>query len=293
MSNFVFLTVMKLKGLIENIEKVLPAKTAMEKDRIGLQLQSGRDNVDKLLITYEVTDDVVAEAISGNFDCIITFHPLIWMPLLKIEDEERVGRLVTKLISAKIALISVHTTFDAYEYGTSRILLDKLGLTYKSFLLPDKEVENAGLGVIGEFDKPIDYQTFIESVSHNFIAPLKYCKGKTESIKTVAILGGSGSSMIDDALRAGVDAYITADCTYHQFHSLKGKMWLIDPGHYEMEQFLAPVLKKIIEKSIKENSGENVEIDFSEVYTNPVCYYPDQKGLASEQINLLTNRYGM
>lgn len=277
---------MILKELIKHIEELLPPISAMNNDRIGLQLQSQKEKVSNILIVYEVTDDVVNEAIIGGYDCIITFHPLIWMPLLSINNEERVGRLVSKLISNNIALISVHTTFDSFHQGTSRILLDLLELRFTSFLVEDKNIENTGLGVIGKFDKPMLAEDFLQLVSDKLIANLRYTEGKSNTIQSVAILGGSGSDFIDAALNAGADAYITADCTYHQFHRLKGDMWLIDPGHYEMEQFIPPVLKNIIEYKLK-NTDAELNFGFSKIRTNPVNYYPDKSEILKKQINFL------
>jgi len=141
---------MDINLLLNIIEKFLPRETAMEGDRIGLQVQAGNAEASNILISMELNDAVVEEAASLNADCIITFHPLIFHPLTQITETERVGRLLSFLIRKNISLISMHTNFDAYIYGTSRILCNKLDLEYKSFLVPDTKHEEHGMGVVCE-----------------------------------------------------------------------------------------------------------------------------------------------
>src|SRR3989339_1452082 len=100
---------MRLDSLLNKINNILPQDSGIEGDRLGLQIQSGRNNVSNILITMEVDKNVINEAIKLKCDCIITFHPLIYNPLLKIHDNDRVGYLTSELIKNSIALISIHT----------------------------------------------------------------------------------------------------------------------------------------------------------------------------------------
>ncbi len=262
---------MKINLLLDIIEKFLPAATAMEGDRIGLQINTGKSEIQKVLIAMELNEAVVNEAEKLKADCIITFHPLIFHPLTGIYDNDRVGRLTSLLIKNDITLISIHTNFDAYRNGTSRIFCDKLGLNYTSFLVPDSNIEGYGMGAICYADTPLTLEMLLEKVSSVCKSPLRYCRGKNDSeIKTIAIVGGSGSSYIDDAIKAKADAFITADVSYHNFHRVEGKMALIDPGHYEMEQFVAKGIHDFLSSKIE----TNVQLFLSEINTNPVNYYP-------------------
>lgn len=281
---------MKIEQLHEFIENLLPKETAVLGDRIGLQIQSGRTEIRKLLITMELNDEVAREANFKNCDCIITFHPLIYKPLTQILDDNRVGRITTKLILSKIALFSVHTTFDAYFEGTSKILSDKIGLNFESFLIPDNKIPNSGIGIISKTTEPITPVQLLESLRSVTNSPSRFCNGNPgKLIERVAIIGGSGSSYIDNAIEANVDAFITADISYHTFHKCSGEMMLIDPGHYEMEQFVSFGLMKLL----KENS-KNFDIDdiiVSEIMTNPVLYYPDSEDYLIKQKNYLVNKF--
>ncbi len=272
---------MHIIRLLDLIEQLLPAQTAMENDRIGLQVQSGLDEVENLLVTLEIDDEVIDEAISLNCDCIITFHPLIFNPLTSLVQTDRSGRLCSKLIRAGIALISIHTNFDAFAGGTSKIFAEKLGLKTTGFLADDKIYENKGMGVIAEPEAPIKPDELLNKVSSICSSPLRYSASRGNMIKKIAIVGGSGGSFMENAIESGADVFITADLTYHTFHAVAGKIMLIDPGHYEMEQFVPAGLKHLIENEIR---NEQIKfIGLSKVLTNPVRYYPDADRYAELQ----------
>ena len=79
-----------------------------------------------------------------------------------------------------------------------------------------------------------------------------------------------------------IDAFITADITYHQFHSVKGKLWLFDPGHYEMEQFVAKHIALLFEKDEIIGQG-GLKFQVTRQVTNPVEYYPNNKNYILKQ----------
>lgn len=101
-------------------------------------------------------------------------------------------------------------------------------------------------------------------------------------IRRVAIVGGSGASFIDDALAANVDAFITADLKYHDFHRTEGLLTLIDAGHYEMEQFVPIGLAALVEE-IAEKENEALTVMRSQTVPNPILYYPNTEEYRSAQ----------
>ncbi len=271
---------MTLGDFLDEINELLPPKTAMQGDRIGLQVQSSNIDFSKALVALEVTETVIAEAISQNCQLIVTFHPLIWQALLAINSDERVGNLVTKLIQNSISLFSIHTTFDSYAEGTSKIISDLLGMNFIDFLVPSETNENCGMGVIAQLPSPMNPDLFLERLSLAFGCPLRFARGTAKDIQTVAIVGGSGTSFFDDAIAKKADAFITADVSYHQFHKADGKIWLIDPGHYEMEQFVPEHLTSLL----NERFQSKALFVKSETITNPVYYYPVNKKNNNDKI---------
>lgn len=277
---------MDLIQFVHAVEEVLPPETAMDGDRIGLQLQSGRDEVRSVLVTMEVTDEVVREAVDGGCDCIVAFHPLIFAPLTSLRESERVGRLCTALIQHGIALLVAHTNFDAFPRGTSTLLAERLGLTVDGRLVDDPTRPGFGMGIIARPDPALHPGDLLERLHGVCNSPLRYTEGRQTSFGRIAVVGGSGASFIGKALAAQADVFITADIKYHDFHRVRGSLWLIDPGHYEMEQFVADGLFTLVD-DIAQRHG-SLSVRRSQVLSNPVRYYPGAEMYTQAQQEYLT-----
>ncbi len=278
---------MKLYDFLSRLETLLPPETAMDGDKIGLQIESEVDFVTKVLLCYEINSNIIKEATEQNCNCIISFHPLIFNPLNKISFNDRTAKLCYELIQNKLNLIIIHTNFDTFSEGTSKILSNKLNLHFQEFLIPDKNYTNFGMGVISIPERPISQNDLLERVKNVCSSPLRYSSGKNKDIETIAIVGGSGSSFIPQVLKKNIDAFITADVSYHKFHQTKDKLMLIDPGHYEMEQFVPFGMYELLKN---ESELSSIEFIASEICTNPVDYYPDTENFKKLQ-KLKINKY--
>lgn len=278
---------MELSKLINIFELEFPPKTAWSDDSIGLQISNSKSRIKNVYLTLELNEDSISEALSYSSDLIVTFHPLIFRPLSTITTDNRVGNLVSKLIKNDIGLYAIHTNFDSHPYGTSYELCKQLGFECSKFLIPDVNNDGYGMGVIIELENSIKINELLEKVADICNSPLKYNIGVNDNITKIAIIGGSGSSYIQEAYNQGCDVFITADLKYHDFHSVDGKMAIIDPGHYEMEQFVPLAMKNIL----KEKLGEGINLITGSVLTNPVNYYP-KHNYKESQIKYLNNYKG-
>ena len=95
-----------------------------------------------------------------------------------------------------------------------------------------------------------------------------------KKIKTVAVLGGSGSFAISNAKRAGADAFVSADFKYHDFFKAEGDLLITDIGHYESEQFTKDLLVSFLTKKISNFAPALPEckVVLSHTHTNPISY---------------------
>lgn len=277
---------MQLNNLLDEINIILPWDSALENDKVGLQIKVNDGEVRKILVTIEVNDEVVDEAVIKNCDTILTFHPLIYYPLATITESEKASRICIKLIQNNINLIAIHTTFDVYSQGTSKLISDKLGLVFLDYFEPHPKYENCGLGVISRFPEPVSTDYAIKLLSDIFSSPVRYCSGKKQKIEKVGIIGGSGSSFLDKALSKNIDAFITADISYHKFHQAKDRLLLADLGHYEMEVFVVDGLTNLMKQILYKYDG--VSVVSSAVHTNPVKYYPEANFIENQK-KLLVN----
>jgi dinuclear metal center YbgI/SA1388 family protein len=163
---------MKCREILKRLEEWAPADIAWERDNAGLQVGSAERETSRVLLSLDLTEPVVDEAIKRNCSLIITHHPLLFNPIKKIDTQNDLNsRLIEKLIKNDITLYSAHTNLDYTKDGVSFALAEKLQLKKINFLSPlkpnqsklviyvpfdvlDKVSEavfNAGGGVIGEY----------------------------------------------------------------------------------------------------------------------------------------------
>lgn len=262
----------ELYKLSNAINSILPPITAVEGDKIGLQVECD-NKITGILFTLELTEEVVKECTSLNFNTIVSFHPLIYKPLTEISLSDRVGKLTSLLIKNSINFISIHTTFDAHVAGTSRIFADLLKLETISFLVANNNnlKEESGMGIICKTDEPITEIELLNRVRNICNSPIRFASNsKNTNISKIAIVGGSGTSFLKDVLEQECDAFITADITYHTFHAVKNRILLIDAGHYEMEQFVPAGILALLKNYLTQNK---INYSVSKCITNPVSYF--------------------
>ena len=129
--------------------------------------------------------------------------------------------------------------------------------------------QNLGLGMIGELENPMKEADFLQMVKEKMqTGGIRHSQFLDRPIHKVAVLGGSGSFAIKNAIQAGADAFLTADLKYHQFYEAENKLLLADIGHFESERFTKNYIVDYLTKKIS-----NFAIILSEENTNPVKYF--------------------
>jgi dinuclear metal center YbgI/SA1388 family protein len=138
---------------------------------------------------------------------------------------------------------------------------------YDIYMLENENIE-AGMGCTGELRKAMEEKEFLKLISELFTARgLRYSGITGKKIKSVALCGGSGGFLINDAIAAGADAFVTAEIKYHSYFETGEKILLADIGHYESEKFSAEILHDLIIKKFPKFA-----LRFSEINTNPINY---------------------
>lgn len=164
---------MTCNDIIKYIEYWAPKETAWQKDNVGLQAGAPNREVSNILLSLEVTPQVVEQAQKKNCNLIITHHPFIFTPIKKLNfDQDTQSIILETLIKNDITLYSAHTNLDFTKDGVSFILAKKLGLQKIDFLarlksnqvklsvnVPVESVDKvadaifaAGGGIIGEYN---------------------------------------------------------------------------------------------------------------------------------------------
>lgn len=243
-----------VESIFNTIDQITPFSTADDWDNSGLLVGDPKKVVKKVLLSLDVTDEVVNEAIINGYDLIISHHPLIFKGLKKLVSTVSPSNNIIKLIKSDISIISAHTNLDlSYEYGINRFLADQYALE-KIVKLNDEH----GYGIIGTFHNDMSTEAFIKMTKKIFnIETVKCANLKAKAIKNIAICSGASSDFIGDVIRLNVDAYITSDIKYHEAQTVLGTdVALIDVGHFESEFVYLKFLSQLLSKRI-----ENVEFN--------------------------------
>jgi dinuclear metal center YbgI/SA1388 family protein len=363
---------MQLWEIIAVFEELAPLAYQESYDNAGLITGNPQDEIKSVLLTLEVSEEVLEEAIANKINLIVSHHPVIFLPLKSITGKTPTERVILKAIRHNIALFCAHTNLDNVYSGVNLKLAGKLGIRNPRVLAPasgelrklvtfvpvehadkvrsalfnagaghignydqcsfnlegmgsfrgsdvtnpfvgeqgklhfekevrietifpkaiqssvisslfaahpyeevaydiytlDNEYEKLGAGMLGEMDVSMEAPEFIRWVKKQLGSPFIRYSGKiNRQIKTVACCGGSGSYLMQKAIAARADTFITGDIKYHQFMDAADSILLIDAGHFETEQYTKEIFYEALTKKFP-----NFAIRFSKVITNPIKY---------------------
>lgn len=249
----------KVAEVMGVMEEIAPKRFAEDWDNPGLLVGSPNNETDKILVALDADERVIDKAIEINAKLIVTHHPLIFKPLKSVRSDLPDGAKLFKLIEHNISVFSAHTNLDSAKDGVNDILAKKLELTNTEPLTTNENGE-ASLGRIGRLEKEITTDEFIEKVKTILNLPcLKTVKSaKNQTIKKVALCGGSGAEFITRAAFLGADAYVTGDVKYHDGQRAKSlDITVIDAGHFATEY---PIVKELANRLKDAFSKKELEI---------------------------------
>ena len=133
----------------------------------------------------------------------------------------------------------------------------------------DNTNQNIGMGMIGELETSMQEEAFMHFLKAKMqVKCIRHSKLLNKKIKKVAVLGGSGSFGLKNAIGQGADVYISADFKYHEFYQAENQIIIMDIGHYESEQFTKKLLYDYLKKKFS-----TFAVILSEEITNPINYF--------------------
>jgi dinuclear metal center YbgI/SA1388 family protein len=136
----------------------------------------------------------------------------------------------------------------------------------------ENRTDEYGVGVIGSLSRPIPLVRFLGSVKRALGIPhLRYTGNLNQKIESVAVCGGSGSSLLEEAIAIGADAFVTSDIRYHAFQDANARIALIDAGHYETEVPVVRHLARTLEARLRKQQ-EHINVFVAKTSTNPTRY---------------------
>ena len=269
----------KIYQVVDALEHYAPLPLQEGYDNAGLQVGlTEAVEVSGALLCLDVTEAVVDEAIRKGCNLIVSHHPLIFRKLARISDENYVQRTVRKAIKNDITIVSMHTNMDAAKGGVNFKIAEKLGLRNLRFFGGEKEIDGVkgGEGVIGDITDETDTlhadgiaaDDLVLMLRERFQAECVQCNQLLRRpIRKVALCGGAGSFLLDAAIAAGADAFITGEMHYHEFFGHEQEIQICVIGHYQSEQFTSEIFRSIITEKCP-----GVKCEISEINTNPIIY---------------------
>ena len=363
---------MIINEVISVLEELAPSSLQESYDNAKLIVGDGRQEVQKVLICLDSTEEVLEEAIEKGCNLIIAHHPIVFTGLKKFNGSNYIERVIIKAIKNDIAIYAIHTNLDNVFNGVNFKISEKLGLKNLNILSPKEkmlrklvfycpleqteevrskifevgaggignytscsfssigtgtfkanekasphvgEINNLhlekeervemvfpfyletkvigalvnahpyeevaydiyqinnnwneiGSGMIGELEEPIETTEFLKMIKSKLnLELIRYTNIHTEEVKRVAVCGGSGSFLLNEAMARRADVFISADFKYHQFFDADNKIIIADIGHYESEQFTGELIQSYLQEKIP-----NFASYLTSKRTNPINY---------------------
>ena len=260
---------MKIKEVLSALEQFAPLPLQESWDNAGLQVGLTEAEVSGALLCLDVTERVVDEALEKGCNLIVSHHPLLFRGLKTISDLTDVQRTVRKAIQHEVAVISMHTNMDNAEGGVNHKMAEKLGLQNVQFMAP-KTVDGVtcGSGVVGTLATPMAARDFVQKVKTAFDVQCVLTNELLERpVKTVALCGGAGDFLLDDAVKIDADAFITGEMHYHQYFGYEQQIQICVIGHYQSEQYTTEVFRDVLTTACPD-----IRTVIAETNTNPILY---------------------
>lgn len=261
-----------LKDIINLMRFKAPEYLALKEDNTGLIIGDLNASIDNILISLDINESIIDEAICKKVNLIITHHPIIFNSIKKINTEDFKGRNIIKLISNNINVYSAHTNLDVVFGGTNDYLAQLIGLkdsTILSLTYEDKENDKQyGIGRMGRLPNSISLKELCQILKNSLnCSYLKVIGDLNTAINKVGICTGSGASYISDAFKASCDVYITGDVKYHDACDAKDMgICIIDAGHFNTENIY---MEQIYKYLMNELSDSSVNLYLSKLNSDP------------------------
>ncbi len=225
------------------VERLWPASGTESWDAPGLICGDPRSSIGSIHLAVDAVDATVSEAIEAGADLLLVHHPLLLRGVTSVAEDRYKGALLSRLIRAGAALLAAHTNADVVATGTSAVLAARLGLTGVHPIVSADDPVN-GLGRVGTLPRETTLGRLAGELARILPATATGVRVSGDYdgvIRTVAVCGGAGDSLLSAPAVLGADVYVTSDLRHHPASEarenalLNGGPALIDISHWASE----------------------------------------------------------
>ncbi len=265
----------KLSNILDILEELAPVGLAEDWDNPGLQVGQRSQIIQKIAIALDPTLANLKTARRKNAQLLLTHHPLIFTPLTHFDVEIFPANVIFEAMRDGISIVAAHTNLDVSQGGINDMLAQIFELQNATPLQKrvDKNTGEVGLGRIGLLPEAKSLDKMGEAVKKKLGSQTVKMVGKgNRPINRVAVVGGSGGSLVSVAAEAGADLLITGDVGHH--HALEAEsrgMALIDGGHFRTEKTALSLFADRFEKILIKKGWEGT-VEFLQEERDPMRY---------------------
>ncbi|XP_076758673.1 cytosolic iron-sulfur assembly component 1 isoform X3 [Xylocopa sonorina] len=247
-----------LNQVVDVLKKFASPSLACSWDNVGLLVEPTETKViSHIIITNDLTENVMEEALRLKTDMIITYHPLIFNPLKSVTTRSWKEKIVAKCLENRIAVYSPHTAFDAIKGGVNDWLVSAFENVLESSKPIDVNADNSsyGSGRNCILKNNITLEEAVERVK--ILTGLKHVRlaraHRTDDfIKTIAVCAGAGTSLLKDV---PADLFLTGEMLHHDILDAVHKGTnVILTNHSDSERgflkIFASTLNDMLQKSV-------------------------------------------
>ncbi|MCA8951237.1 MAG: Nif3-like dinuclear metal center hexameric protein [Planctomycetes bacterium] len=256
-----------LARVLDALEEIAPLELAADWDNVGLLLdpRGRRHRIERILLTIDLTDDVVAEARFTRSDLVVAYHPAIFQPLRRLGVGDGKQRALLGSVAAGFALYSPHTALDAAPGGIADWLADGvLGGDEPAGREPCGDGE---FGRVVELPRPIPFARFVQRIKqHLGRRQLQVARAPTsKSVRSAAVAAGAGGSIVRGE---SVDVILTGEMSHHDvLAALANGTSVVLAGHTNTERGYLKILRKRLRSAL----GDDVDIAISKSDRDPIA----------------------
>lgn len=251
---------MKLSKIYEKLDNAFPFIEQVDSDNAGFLIGSFDKDVQNVLLTLDITKDVIEEAKENSIDLIIAHHPIIFTPMKQINYDTYYGHMVKELIINDIAVIAAHTNYDVNPEGMNVQLMSLFGATNIR-----KHQEDPFI-VMGDVNTTIDefIKLVVNSTNRNQI---RYVGPSSLQLNKIAVIGGSGGYIeaIDLMKNSNVDLFITGDVSSSKARYAKE----IGVNILDVSHNIEDIFKTHMREFLK---NEDLVLKISKIDTDPFTF---------------------
>lgn len=243
-----------VKEIYTYLDTMAPFSLQESFDNAGFLVGRGEARVNRIMVSLDITEEVIEEAKEADCQLIVAHHPILFHPAKSVTDRDPVGRCLLALVENHIAAICAHTNLDAVEGGVNDALAEKLGLSGIG-QLHQEGVDPCGrpygigrVGTVKEYSCAEDFAAFVRETLD---ARGLRLEDAGKPVRKVAVGGGACGDMLYDAVALGCDTFVTSDVKYNYFLDARALgLNLIDAGHFSTENVVCPVLVDWLQKGV-------------------------------------------